>query len=101
MNGMTMTDMKVPADECLIMHCLNILMLKKKKCVSLTPILKTEKNNVQKWRSLSKIMVALTACFWVWEQTGIWYLMNQAVMYISGHIAHYGWVADTDICIQI
>ena len=26
-----------------------------------------EKKNVQKWRSLSKIMVVLTACFWVWE----------------------------------
>lgn len=23
--------------------------------------------NVLKWRSLSKIMVVLTACFWVWE----------------------------------
>lgn len=67
MNGVAATDMKEPADECLIMHCLNILMLKKKICVSLTPILKTEKNNVQKWRSLSKIMVVLTACFWVWE----------------------------------
>ena len=43
MNGVATTDMKEPADECLIMHCLNILMLKKKICVSLTPILKTEK----------------------------------------------------------
>ena len=67
MNGVATTDTKEPADGCLIMHCLNILMLKKKICVSLTPILKTEKNNVQKWRSLSKIMVVLTACFWVWE----------------------------------
>lgn len=41
--------------------------VKEKICVSLTPILKTEKKNVQKWRSLSKIMVVLTACFWVWE----------------------------------
>ena len=67
MNGVAATDMKEPADGCLIMHCLNILMLKKKICVSLTSILKTEKKNVQKWRSLSKIMVVLTACFWVWE----------------------------------
>ena len=66
MNGVAMTDMKEPADGCLIMHCLNILMLKKKICVSLTPILKTEKKNEQKWRSLSKIMVVLTACFWAW-----------------------------------
>ena len=43
MNGVAVTDMKEPADGCLIMHCLNILMLKKKICVSLTPILKTEK----------------------------------------------------------
>ena len=64
---MAATDMKEPVDGCLIMHCLNILMLKKKICVSLTPILKTEKKDVQKWRSLSKIMVVLTACFWVWE----------------------------------
>ena len=41
--------------------------VKEEICVSLTPILKTEKKNVQKWRSLSKIMVVLTACFWVWE----------------------------------
>ena len=43
--------------------------------------------NVLKWRSLSKIMVVLTACFWVWEQTGIWHLMNQAVIYTAGHTA--------------
>ena len=45
--------------------------------------------NVLKWRSLSKIMVVLTACFWVWEQTGIRHLMNQAVIYTSGHTAAF------------